>query len=147
MLRRVGYYMRFFVEDGQPLSLSELATGLRAADPAFRLAEDGELSHGEQLLAELEVNTRGEELFDEELEEFLELAGESETPAGRALARRLKGTSAILAVQVLWGGRSSDATLGLLAPLWDWLREHRRGLVQADGEGFYEGDALIFGEE
>jgi hypothetical protein len=33
--------------------------------------------------------------------------------------------------------------LGLLSPLWDWLLANRSGLIQADGEGFYEGRNLI----
>jgi hypothetical protein len=44
---------------------------------------------------------------------------------------------------VLHQGRSNEETLGLLAPLWDWLTTSRRGLVQADGEGFYDQGELI----
>jgi hypothetical protein len=38
---------------------------------------------------------------------------------------------------------AAEQTLSLLDPLWHWLQEHHRGLVQADGEGFYEHQRLI----
>ena len=36
-----------------------------------------------------------------------------------------------------------DEALELLDIVWDWLFTHRSGLLQADGEGFYEGEELI----
>lgn len=34
-------------------------------------------------------------------------------------------------------------TLDRLVPLWTWLQANRRGLIQADGEGYYDGQELI----
>jgi len=39
--------------------------------------------------------------------------------------------------------RTAEQTLELLSPLWEWLLANRRGLIQADGEGFYDGQHLI----
>jgi len=68
----VGYYIRFLLEDDQPLSLEEILTGLRTVDPGFALSSDGDLSRDGELLAELEVNLAGDGLLEDEIEEFRE---------------------------------------------------------------------------
>jgi hypothetical protein len=136
----VGYYIRFLLEDGRPLSLQEVMAGLRTVDPAFALSSDGHLTRDGELLAQLEVSLPGNGLLEDEIEEFREEAAEA---GGTEVAARLGSVTAILAARVLHQDRDSEETLGLLAPLWDWLTEHRRGLVQADGEGFYDQGELI----
>ena len=61
ILRRVGYSMRFFVEDGQPLTFDELSSGLRAIDPDFRIEADGDVYRGDQLLGQADINATGDE--------------------------------------------------------------------------------------
>jgi len=139
----MGYYMRFFVEDGQPLTLDEVATGLRGIDPDFRVEADGTLHRSGQLLGQLEVCSKGDEVLQDEIGEFLEMIEDAEGPRTAELVDRLNQVTAVLGVQVLWQGRTSEQTLNLLDPLWNWLMEHRRGLVQADGEGFYDGRQLM----
>ena len=134
--------MRFLAEDDQPLNLEEIMSGLRSADPGFRLDKGGILAKGEELLAELDVSGPGEELFTAEIDELRELAGQ-DNATGQAVAARLELVTALLAVRVLWQKRTAEQTLSLLDPLWRWLQEHRRGLVQADGEGFYERQRLV----
>jgi hypothetical protein len=53
----------------------------------------------------------------------------------------------MLAVRVLWQRRTAEQTLALLASLWQRLQSHRRGLIQAGGEGFCEGQRLILATE
>ena len=117
-------------------------SGLRSADAGFRLDEDGILAKGEELLAELDVSSPGDDLFTAEIDELRDLAGQ-DSAAGQAVAARLESVTAILAVRVLSQKRTAEQTLSLLDTLWHWLQAHRRGLVQADGEGFYEGQRLI----
>lgn len=56
---------------------------------------------------------------------------------------RLESVTAILAVRVLWQERTAEQTFTKLDRMWRWLQSHHRGLVQADGEGFYESQRLI----
>ena len=139
--------MRFFVEDGQPLTLDELSSGLRGIDPAFRIEADGEVYRGDRLLGQAEISATGDELFQAEVDEFVEKIEDTEEDGKAELAGRLKQVTAVLAVEVLMQGRTLAQTLDLLDPLWAWLLVHRRGLVQADGEGFYEGTELILALE
>lgn len=140
--RTVGYYLRFLSRDARPLAPDEIMAGLRNVDPAFRLDEDGSLNRGDQLLAQLEFNQAGDEQFEAEINEFREEAQQAGA-AGEAVTARLASVTAILSVSVLWQGQTAEQTLDLLDPLWDWLVANRQGLIQADGEGFYEGRALI----
>jgi hypothetical protein len=139
----MGYYMRFFVEDGRPLTLDEVANGLRSIDPGFRIEADGTLHRADQLLGQLEVISNGDDVLRDEINEFLEMIEDAEGPRTAELANRLNQVTAVLGVQVLWQGRTSEQTLNLLDPLWNWLMEHRGGLIQADGEGFYDGRQLM----
>lgn len=143
IILRMGYYMRFFVEDGRPVTLDEVANGLRGIDPGFRLEADGNLHRADQLLGQLEINSADDELFSEEINEFLEMIEGAGSRGKEKIADRLKQVTATLSVQVLSQGRTFEQTLDLLDPLWNWLLEHRRGLVQADGEGFYDGRELV----
>lgn len=132
--------MRFMLEDDRPLSLDVIMAGLRAADPDFAMGGDGALTRAGDLLAELEVNLPDGGLFEEEVDELREQA---ELAGGAEVATRLGSVTAILAVHVLWQGRSPEETLELLDPLWKWLTANRRGFRQADAEGFYDRGELI----
>jgi len=138
----MGYYLRFIVTDPPPLSVAHLDAALRSVDPAYTI--DGyDLRHGDGLYGEIEVNPRGTGLCDEELGEladFIEDAGEGDR--ARVLAV-LKQATAIVAVRVLWQGREAAETLTRLDPLWGWLFDHRAGLLQADGEGYYDEDGRV----
>ena len=139
--------MRFFVEDGRPLTFDELSSGMRSIDPEFRIEADGEVFRGDDLLGRMAINVTGEEPFRTEIDEFVEMVEDTDEEGKEDVAGRLKDVTAILAVQVLMQQRTLAQTLDLLDPMWAWLLVHRRGLVQADGEGFYEGTELILALE
>lgn len=150
----MGYYMRYMVTDGD-LRIEELQQALAAVDPAYRLEihaeprnNSGDLYYGDQLYAEVEVNRPGDELFEDEIDELLEVveeAGDAEAP--EQVARVLREATAIVGVRVLWQGRDPGPTLARLDPLWEWLHEHREGMLQADGEGYYDVDGLVLESE
>jgi hypothetical protein len=139
--------MRFFVEDGQPLTFDELSGGLRSIDPEFRIEADGRVHRGDDLLGQMKIDVAGDEPFQDEIDDFVEMIEDTEEEGREGVADRVKQASAILAVQVLMQQRTLAQTLDLLDPLWAWLLVHRGGLVQADGEGFYEGTELILALE
>ena len=139
--------MRFFVEDGQPLTFDELSSGLRSVDPEFRIEADHRVYRGDELLGQMEINVAGEDVFRDEIDDFVEMIEGTEEEGKEGVAGRLREVTAMLAVQVLMQQRTLAQTLDLLDPLWAWLLVHRRGLVQADGEGFYEDTELILALE
>jgi hypothetical protein len=143
----MGYFMRYIVTDDREVSLDILETALKNANPLYSIqrskGEFGELRLGSEIYATIEINSRADELFDSELEELMEEVEEAETGEKQFVLDMLKAAKFTIAVQVLWGSRRTEETLGKLDPLWNWLRANRKGLVQADGEGYYEERKLI----
>ncbi|MBX3118227.1 MAG: hypothetical protein KF784_04120 [Fimbriimonadaceae bacterium] len=139
----MAYYMRFFSESSLP-ALSEIQAAFTTVNKEYSLTteEPFVLSFGECEIAVLEISCPGDEVFEEEIEEFLESL-EGSFFKRRRVEKCLKNCAGILAVQVLFGGKDSNETLDRIAPLWHFLMKRSKGLIQADGEGFYAGTKLI----
>jgi hypothetical protein len=140
--------MRFYDTTPRPLTVSQIGRALRKADPAFlvgvvgrRLA--GTLSYSDEEHAQIEINTRRQELFRNELAEMLEEVVQSKARAKSSVERTLRDARRVIAVEVLFGKRDLETTLSRLDMLWKWLFNTRSGLLQADGEGFYNRRGLI----
>lgn len=138
----MAYYMRFFVTTESGLPLSEINHALKAADDRYSI-ENGDLLFGGDLYGQIEISTPGDEIFESELEEFKAELEQAEGNGKKKVEATLLCTKAIVVVQVLWQDRDSEETLRRLDPLWEWLISNHKGLMQADGEGFYEGRNLI----
>lgn len=147
----MGYYMQFILTDDAPLRLGDIEAALKEADPAYALAdvheepfEHGHLTHDGALYGDIEIN-QVDPKEDEEYEEFREDIMESGRPASKrkTVLNLLQQAKRRVVVQVLWQGRDTEATLQKIDPLWEWLFAHRKGLLHADGEGFYDGTGLI----
>lgn len=144
----MGYYMRFIVADEQDVSLSVLEAALKETDAAYLIERDeasdseGVLKHKGDVYGEVAVNRAGDGIFDEEIEELREFVNEVKGEKSEVLSV-LAQAKAIVAVRVLWQGRESEETLEKIDSLWQWLLAHRKGLMQADGEGYYGSTGLI----
>jgi len=79
-----------------------------------------------------------DDLFEEELCELKESVEEARGARRADVLKILDEPKAIVAVEVLWQGRETEPTLQKIDPLWAWLFSHRKGLLQADGEGYYD---------
>jgi hypothetical protein len=142
----MGYYLRYFVTDPKPVSILELEAGLRCFDPAYSISAEGkfgDLLHGGEVYGQIEINRPGDGLFDEEIAENIEMVEDSSSPNRERVINALRAATATVALQVVWQGRDGDATLAKIDPLWKWLFSNRQGLLQADGEGFYDESKLI----
>ena len=102
-------------------------------------------------MAPILLEVADDELLRDELEEFKEIVDDA--PAARAAKRKVKRhlaqTRMIVAAQVPTGG-GDDALEGALEAARDALDvfvEARGGLLQVDGEGFYEDAELILDTE
>ncbi len=143
----MSFYVRYYLTDENDLSLAQLAAGLQEFDPAYSLPHEGnsgEIRYAGESFAEIDVNRPGDALFDEELAETLD--GVQLTGGARAqhVLDLLRQTRATLALRILWQGRDVEQTLTKIDPVVVWLMMNRDGLLHVDGEGFYEGEDLIF---
>ncbi len=142
----MGYYMRYFVCDQRPVSLSELDAGLRSLDPAYSIVLDGkygELRHGDGLYGLIEINFPGDDVFEKEILEEIELIKDNPDPSRDQVINALKSVKSTIAIQVFYQDRDAETTFRKLDSLWEWLFANRQGLFQADGDEYYEQSGLI----
>ena len=95
---------------------------------------------------EIEINQPGEGLFEDEIKEMLEFLQEADGKKRERVEKVLKSAKRIISVRVLGQGRDSGETLAGIEPLWKWLFLTRDGLLQADGEGYYDENDLVLEE-
>ena len=148
--RDLAYYLRAFCtsDDIPPLrAVFEWAVGqgVRLDSP------EAELDSSTWLQAEIlykrdrspivaETNT--DDLVREEVGEFIEsLEDVDESPEKQKVLEHLRQTKAIVAVQLL--GDIDDDGYSAAGTFLTYFVEHCAGLIQADGEGFYERERLI----
>jgi hypothetical protein len=145
----MSYYMRFLSTDLQATTAAHLEAAFRAVDPDYDVqVEDNEavVRHAAATIAKLEINELGDGLFDEEREELTArvTAAAGDAAAKARVLEALRGARTIVVAQVLYGTGDQETTLAKLDPLWAWLFRNRRGLLQAEGEGYYDHQGLIF---
>jgi hypothetical protein len=131
----VSYYMRYFAD--APLMLDGIKSGLGAQDPGFKI-DGGELSRGGEVLAEIEINRPGSDLFDDELAAMMSQLHAVGTPAARQVLARVQTTQAVVALQI-----APQATMEQLGPLWAVLQQLANGLWHVGGQGFFDGGQLV----
>ncbi len=131
--------MRFFADAALPLDA--IKKGLSGEDASFKI-DGGELSRGGQLLAEIEINRPGSDLFDDEiagtvskLQYFVSAGSAGNAPQ---VIQRVQGTQAVLAVQML-----DPNAMELLGPFWTVLSRLANGLWEIEGQGFYDQGQLV----
>lgn len=146
----MAHYQRFLLTDEAPFSLAQLDAGLKRADPAWavadvspRPAETGTLSFNGERCGLLELNRAGEEIFKEELQELVDIVRWTPGPQQTVVQQTLNKTKAILALESSWDDREPADSERMLAPLWDWLFAHRKGLKHEDGRGFSDATGVI----
>jgi hypothetical protein len=130
----VGQYMRYFAD--ATLGLDVIKKSLSTEDPSFKI-DGGEVLRDGQLLAEIEINKPGSDMFSDELDgmmQKLQYVGASQ------VMHRVQGTQAVLAVQILDG---TPNAMELLGPLWNVLSRLATGLWHVEGQGFYDQGQLI----
>jgi hypothetical protein len=143
----LGYYIRYIVADDRAVSLQDIRIAFAAAGSGYEV--DGEeaeatIVYDSRPIGYVTLNTPGDGLFDEERDELIEFAQNSSNATAQArVVNTLRDAQGIVAVQVLFGEGETDQTLDRLGPLWTWLQANRRGLIQADGEGYYDDQELI----
>ena len=139
----MGYYMRFICTDEEPISTVDLQQAFAAAGPGYDVQIDetaATILHQGATIAHVELNTPGDGLFDEERKELIEFAADIDehNSAKARVLTTLRAARMFVAAQVLFGSGETETILRQLDPLWAWLFQHRQGLLQADGEGYYD---------
>lgn len=133
--------MRFFLADGPPPALDEMAAALMMGDPASLLVRDSaepgraDLYFSDVLYAEIELNAPGDEIFDEDRDELAEELDKQDDPGADEAKKALAGATGAVVLHVFEPGHDDYTRLNLLI---DWLFETRTGVLQVDEEGFFD---------
>jgi hypothetical protein len=138
--------MRYIVADERPVTLEDVQAALAETGGAYEI--DGEeteatVSYGGHRVGHLTLNAPGDGLFDVERDELVGFAEDGEGQGKGRVLDTLRAARGIVALQVLFGDGDTERTLGVIDPLWRWLHANRRGLLQADGEGYYDAHGLV----
>jgi hypothetical protein len=142
----LGYYMRFIVADERPITLADVHTVLSKVSADYEVDGEGmdaTVSLRGHRVGHLTLNVPGDGLFDAERAELVEFAEAGDGAGKSRVIDVLRAARQIVAVQVLFGDGDTERTLAALDPLWHWLHANRSGLLQADHEGYYDGNELI----
>lgn len=144
----MGYLMRYIITDERQVALSEIEAALQQIDPAYAIAnievaDLGDLLLGSQRLAIIEINRPDDDIFEDDIAEFMDLVGKGSLPGEVRVREVLAAAHALVVVEAFWEGEDAESTLAKIDPLWDWLFANFAGLSQADSEGFYDQSGLI----
>ncbi len=126
--------MRYFADE--TLALNVIKKSLSTEDPSFKV-DGGEVSRDGQLLAEIEINKPGSDMFSDDINGML---SKLQSVGASEVMQRVQGTQAVLAVQIL---DEMPNAMELLAPLWTVLTRLATGLWHIEGQGFYDQGQLI----
>lgn len=126
--------MRYFAD--ATLALDVLKRALSAADATFKI-DGGEVSRGGQLLAEIEINKPGSDMFSDDINGVLQ---KLEAAGVQPVLQRVQRCQAVLSVQLLDG--APDA-MTLLEPFWTVLSQLSAGLWHLDGQGLFDNGQLV----
>lgn len=124
--------MRFFANAALPLDV--LKKALSGADPSFKI-DGGEVSRAGQLLAEIEINRPGSDMFDDDIAGTV---SKLQHAGGHQVIPRIQSTQAVLAVSML-----DPNAMELLGPFWTVLSQLAHGLWEIEGQGFYDQGQLV----
>jgi len=135
--------LRFLGTDPRTLTFPALASALQRADARFKLTanpaavtREARLHYGRAAVASLTLGPR--QHFEAQLADLRERVAEQAGRAAEPVLRQLDGVQWVLLMELTGSGIDAEATLARLDPLVSWVMAERVGLLQVDGEGFYD---------
>lgn len=155
----MGYYVRVFCTTGKPPALRPVLAHALGRGSAISLDRDvsdtspddagwtqvGLLYKSGKLPILLEVNRvdGDDSMVRGEIEEFLEFLEDApESAQRRRVEEHLRATKFVVAAR-LWTTDIDDDGYNALGNTITYFVDHNGGLIQADGEGFYDGTEVI----
>ena len=153
----MAYWMRIFRNEGKPPPLEVVFSWVAERGPTLALDSDladvdSSSNDWQQAAVQyrpgkrpflVEVSTVDQPEAQEELEEFIELLDDVlDTPAKDKVLAHLNKTTFVVANQISTSDFEDDG-FDAVGEFMRFFVEHNGGMIQADGEGFYEGERLL----
>jgi hypothetical protein len=151
----MGYYLRVFCNSDTVPSVASLEGALQAVGPGLRLHTDGRVDSAdwenaelrykdgkEPILVEINRNNGADTIAAEEAGEFAsEIRALQQSNATARVLEHLRANRYTVCCRLLTD--IDDDGFVANDQLMDYFILNHRGMVQADGEGFYDGDELL----
>jgi hypothetical protein len=151
----LGYYLRAFCKSEVPPLrrvlewvanegvVLELDGGSELLDDENWREAEIRYDEGKQpLVVDVSRASSNDELLSDEVEEFVEfLEDVDDSPEKQKVLEQLRESRAVVGAQLL--GDIDDAGYSAIGVLLSFFVEHCGAMIQADGEGFYDGDRLL----
>jgi hypothetical protein len=139
-------YMRFISTDERQITLAELDAALKqiTAQGSVNPTPPGDyyadIEVDGDVHAELEINLPGDDIFKEEIEDLVEpIEWYGDTPHKARVLKTLEDAKWIACFLLLQPGWEND----IVDKLCDWLLKNRNGLLEIDGEGYFDLDNIV----
>ena len=149
--------MRFIITDPKPVSVIIVEKALKSKNANYHFSnvkiesrEYADLLFKNLPIGRLEIHRPLEILFENEIRDFLKKVEETDPAAIEKLKgvpgpqtdkdtvlSNLKKAKSMIVLRVLFKDEDPETTLKRIDPLWEWCFKTYKGLLQADGEGFY----------
>lgn len=144
----MGYYFRYLTQTSKAITLKTIEKALRTSNQEYHLRYDqidqyAEILYHQQTIANIEINVQEDEIFEDDINELIDTIGTPHNTIEQQALQQIHSANTLIAVEAIWEGTERDPTLDKLDPLWKWLFQHHSGILQADGEGFYDSTGLI----
>lgn len=152
----MGYYLRAFCKTDELPPLRrvfewtanagvalELNSGSEALDDAnWREAEIRYARDKQPLVVDVSRASSDDGLLSDEVEEFVEFLEDVEdSPEKQKVLAQLRNSRAVVGAQLM--GDIDDDGYNAVGTFLSYFVEHCGAMIQADGEGFYEGDRVL----
>jgi hypothetical protein len=134
--------MRFVVTSPVVVPLEDIGRILTESDSDYSL-EDGILKYAGEPYASVEVSPVDSEIFSSEIQSLKEALENYEDDAAGWVVTILDSATNLIAIEILFGERELDETLERIEPVLESLFETYEGLLQVDGEGYYDDSGII----
>lgn len=152
----MGDFIRYLFTAEPELTLTVIEDGFKAVDAAFSIFRDpatgtsGDLIYAGEVYGELEVNRRGDQIFDEDVEDLrdqivaigMESIDDLDSD-DEGLATVEQALISATGMIVLALSEAGHEHYDRIDACWDWLFEHYPGLLQVDEEGYYNRNEQI----
>lgn len=138
----MAYHIRFFSTAKKPLDETIIRRAL--AETGSDASLDGDVIRASgRRLADVAFLMRGDADFRDEVARFVELVEKTDEDDDRAKILQSLRTADSLVAFSFPGGLKDDEALAAVDPLIEWLFHEYGGLMQADGEGIYDGGDVV----
>ena len=148
----MSYSLRFILTDGPPPSLDEIEHSLHQKDPDYSIdhepkAASGDLRYEGDVYGEIEIGQPGSGgTVDQDLADLAAQVPNAEDGDQAAVNKVLKSATGLVTVRFPSEDQASEQSLQTVYPVWQGLFLTRKGMLQADGDGYFdkEGRVLSF---